>query len=203
MLGFVEERYHEINVRDLSDAQLAYFYKEGDSTTRDDIIACLFNKHRGLLIRHNYTRDWDNVAELGMFSIHKALLTYHPEKSSLLTYIMQIYQNEERMAMRKEKAKYRYAWIVSLEESVLENKDKERKLEDILPADNDGLNDYDHQLAIFYEKVNHMEMSSRDRTLISLMLEGKKQVEIGREMGLSQSMVSRYLQNIKKQLCEA
>ena len=129
--------------------------------------------------------DFQQIARLGLW---KACLRYDETKSKFSTYAVPAIENEIKMELRKMSRK---PIEISLDDLIRDTSD-----------DTDGLTifgicmgdqDVEFVDAIWADK----ELTERQKRILSLLYDGMVQADIAREIGISQTMVSREVAKIR------
>lgn len=200
---FIDEGlYPLLNKTELHD----YFekYKAGDYTARDILI----QHNVRLVIYYVVTKfkktsyDLQELVSVGMIGLIKSVDTFDVSKNILFaSYATKCIRNEILMFLRKEK---KYLNIDSLNRT-LNLDEKEITLEDILCDESVEL-EYDYEKKELYQRLRKVVnmLPELDRKVMELyfgFLNNKplKQAEIEKQLGFSQSYISRIIsRNLKK-----
>lgn len=157
----------------------------------------LLVENRGLIwsILRSWLKDGkieaDDVYQLGCMGFIKALKTFDPEKAKFTTYAAMIMQNEVRMEYKRTQ---KHHSSLHLEDIVTIGKENDEvTLGDMLASPKNTEAD-----AIANIRVSQLarELGEKDRRVLAMRLEGQDQKSISKEMGWTQSYVSRRLKGI-------
>lgn len=131
----------------------------------------------------------EDLFSTGIVGIVKAVNTFNPDKGvRFSTYATYVIRNEILMYLRKGNQ-----LLISLDENYVLDNGEEVPLKDII---SDGKILEEEAIAnIQFCKINNF-LKEREKKIIFMMSEGKTQKEIGNEIGLSQSLISRIVKNV-------
>ena len=146
-----------------------------------------------------YDYDYDESLSIAFLGLVKASLYYNSEKSKFSTYAYLCIEQQFLLQKRRERAKKRDILLVSLNEVQYQGVDgSEIALEDMLADNEDLINSVITQVTsddILLNKLNE-----REKEVIKLLYQGKKQREVAKILNTSQPYVSRVLKKFKKLL---
>lgn len=126
--------------------------------------------------------------------------TFNPTNSRWLTYFSKVLTNEILMLNRKQR---KWKTVVSLQDTLaLDHEGHELTLEDVIEADTVVADEIIDHLAAKELYVLIQGLNQKQQEVMELFLKGKKQKEIGRLLGISQSYVSRLIASITMELKE-
>ena len=129
--------------------------------------------------------DFQQIARLGLW---KACLRYDETKSKFSTYAVPAIENEIKMELRK---KSRKPIEISLDDLIRDTSD-----------DADGLTIFgicigDQDVEFVDTIWADKELTERQKRILSLLYNGMVQADVAREIGISQTMVSREVAKIR------
>ena len=171
--------------------------KQGDATAKQELI-----EHNLRLVAHiarKYARsglDNDDLVSIGSIGLMKAVETFKPDTGRLSSYASRCIENEILMALRAGK---KSRANVSLFETIGADRDgNEVRLMDILDSDEDSVSDQVERRLEGRRALEAMQilLDQREQAVLRLRygLDGGEpmpQREVGRELGISRSYVSR------------
>ena len=150
----------------------------------------------GMVLKQlNQNPQDEDLFSIGIIGLLKALNTYDTEKGfEFSSYSALVIRNEILMSFRKNMVSVAF----SLDEPyLLDNGDSLNYGEMI--ACNTNFEEETLSLCDIQDSFNGL--SERDRRIIGLRVQGKRQGEIAGELGLSQSYVSRIIKGVRAQIC--
>lgn len=142
----------------------------------------------------NLPMEEEDLIGCGNLAFTKCLRVFDPSKSKWLTLFNQIMMNEILMAYRKMK---RSVNGVSIENMIHnDGNQKELSLKEVLASQIGNMDEaMDHLIA--GEILDKMKtFSVREQKIILQYLAGRSQIEIAKEMGVSQSQISRLIKKV-------
>lgn len=162
---------------------------KGSSMTPEE----LYFKNEGLVYHvlnrkfpmSRYDDDFQQIARLGLW---KACLRYDETKSKFSTYAVPAIENEIKMELRKMGRK---PIEVSLEALVKDTDENSETL--TISGMLIGEQDVGFVDTIWVDK----ELTDRQKRILGLLYDGMVQADIAREIGISQTMVSREVTKIR------
>lgn len=129
--------------------------------------------------------DFQQIARLGLW---KACLRYDETKSKFSTYAVPAIENEIKMELRKMSRK---PIEISLDDFVKDTSDDADRL--TISGTCIGEQDVEFIDTTWVDK----ELTDRQKRILSLLYDGMVQADIAREIGISQTMVSREVAKIR------
>lgn len=193
---------------DLNKVLSEYAQTKDASLITDEVYSAMigYTIHiaKPFMVNNHKYRDYDEVMSICNVAIMSALESYDGSKSKISTFIATCIRNAILMDMRKEKKQSRCARY--LEEVVAYNIRDNSELtlgeliEDVKASD---FTNYDSDVemvksineAITLLKEKNKLNDKMYKVTIDYYMSGKTQKEISKEMGISQSYVSRLLKN--------
>lgn len=139
--------------------------------------------------------ETDDAVSAAMYGLVKAATTFKLDKGyKFSTYAVKVMQNEMLMEMRKYKARQN---DVHLDDVIAEKDGKVMTIGDTV-ADKRDLFGVCEAEGIFREW--YKKLTNREREVVAVMLANPEstQKEVGEVVGVSQTMVSRYLKSAKR-----
>jgi RNA polymerase sporulation-specific sigma factor len=142
-------------------------------------------------------RNKDDIVSEGTVGLIKAVKTYKADKSKFATYASRCIRNEMLMFLRRNK---KHAGVLSLYQSVGHDNDGHELL--LM----DTISDEAHSGERMSEAIEAKETlaqilavaDGRERLMIAMRIDGKKQKDIAARLGLSRSYVSRLFRQLKQ-----
>lgn len=140
--------------------------------------------------------DWEEYVQIGMLGLCRAAMGWCPEKTEFSTYASRCIEMAVRAYVRDSRAACR-------------DIRKEAFSLDAAMADHDGITYGDmlreedgteEMLDAWTIRQAIEQLQGRDRQLVTLMMDGYSQRQIGAELNLSQAQVSRLLNGIQQRL---
>ena len=165
----------------------------GDAAARDDLIT--HNLRLVVYLAKKYESSGvpaEDMISIGTIGLIKAVNTFTPERSiKLATYASRCIGNEILMYLRKSSNRRQEA---SIDEPLnVDGDGNELLLSDILGSDENQISqrlEQDAERAVLRRAVD--SLSPREKRIMELRyLQGKTQMEVAREIGISQAQVSR------------
>ena len=165
----------------------------GDAAARDDLIT--HNLRLVVYLAKKYESSGvpaEDMISIGTIGLIKAVNTFTPERSiKLATYASRCIGNEILMYLRKSSNRRQEA---SIDEPLnVDGDGNELLLSDILGSDENQISqrlEQDAERAVLRRAVD--SLSPRERQIMELRyLQGKTQMEVAQEIGISQAQVSR------------
>lgn len=139
----------------------------------------------------------DEFYDIVAIAYVKAVASFDPEKASFSTYAFYVMENEIKHEHRKQIAKSRIGQFSTLSlDSALQNTDGDEF--DFYSLTSDKT--WEHWEDAIETMIVVNSLSDKEKKMIQLKLLGKDQTEIGEELGLSQSYISRLLRKIKQNI---
>lgn len=136
--------------------------------------------------------DWYDIVAIGYVN---AVYAYNPGKAKFSSYVFECMRNTVRVEKRNFNAKKRQVFMISLDEPCKES-EVELDLREVIP---DRRNYYqDTELSIDLQDSIIRKLSSRQKEVIWMAMDGLKQKEIADRLGVKQGTISRDMQMIKK-----
>lgn len=129
--------------------------------------------------------DFQQIARLGLW---KACLRYDETKSKFSTYAVPAIENEIKMELRKMSRK---PIEISLDDFVKDTSDNDDRL--TISGICIGEQDVEFIDTTWVDK----ELTDRQKRILSLLYDGMVQADIAKEIGISQTMVSREVAKIR------
>lgn len=177
-------------------------YKNGDLKAREALINGNIRLVFNLVLKtyFNIPYDKDELVAIGLIGLIKAVDSFDISRNlRFSTYASICINNEIKMFMRKGK---KYSNDISLDSPFrIDECDNLVTLRDILCDEgNDLVDDYEQKEIFFMVRNLVFELCGRERDIMILyfgLIDGKplSQVEIGRELNISQSYVSRIIKS--------
>ena len=172
----------------------------------DALIGYTINIAKPFMVNNYKYRDYDEVMSICNVAIMSALESYDESKSKISTFIAVCIRNAILMDIRKEKKHNRC--IRSLDEVVTCDSIKDNSeitlgelIEDVRASDFTNYDSDAEMLNLINEAVNSLKeknkLHGRVYDVTIEYMSGKTQDEISKEMGISQSYVSRLLRKSK------
>ena len=139
------------------------------------------------------TSNKDDLISEGMLGLIKAARSYKEDKSTFATYASACIRNNMLMYMRKLK-KFADKEVSLFSICRLSPKGEELLIEDIIEDKRDYIKESSDNIALmdFIGK-----QTERDKKILRLYYKGRTMTEIGKELNLSQSYISRIINKIK------
>lgn len=137
--------------------------------------------------------EFDELEQLCLLGLWKAIITYRKESSALSTYAYSVIRNEICMYLRKNK---KHALNKHLSDIVVDN----ITLEEVIADDNDHMGELERKIYIedYIKKLK--KASLKERKIIDLKIKGATQQDIAKILNISQPQVSRTIKKMKKYL---
>lgn len=132
----------------------------------------------------------EDIKQEALLGLWKACLTYNKEKSQFSTYAVKCISSQILMALRK-RNRWTRLEAVSLDEHL--DEDGELTLAGMVSDPAGSIEDS----GVFIEAFIHT-LNERDRKVVELKLQGLKQKEAAKELGITQSYYSRLLSDIQR-----
>ena len=132
-----------------------------------------------------YDDDFQQIARLGLW---KACLSYDETKGKFSTYAVPCIANQIKMELRKMGRKPIEVSLEALVKDTDENSEQLTISGMLIGEQNVGFVD-----TIWVDK----ELTDRQKRILSLLYDGMVQADIAREIGISQTMVSREVTKIR------
>ncbi len=178
----------------------------GDQTAIEKLIE--HNLRLVVYIANKFDRtglDKEDLISIGSIGLIKAIKTFKLDKNiRLATYASRCIENEILMQIRK------YSKIkqdISLDKPIYSDGDgNELILSDILPGDDDGVDEVLNQSAdrkIVYELISHLDMREQEIMILRFGLAGHDELtqkEVADRLGISQSYISRIEKRILSEM---
>lgn len=146
------------------------------------------NKYFSNIVYHPNT-DIDGLCHI---ALSKAITVFDESKEcKFITLASNIFRNELLMQHRKNA---RLPNMLSIDYVYNDNSssNKGTSLEEILiEKDFTQLNDEEDYIEYFMDLINNMRLNDREKYLLKASLDGKNQIEVANELGVSQSYISR------------
>lgn len=144
-------------------------------------------------------RDEEDVLQIGMIGLCKAAATFDPGKGfTFSTYALRCIENEIRMYANYERRRRAERLGPRLEQNV--SKDDEcadLTLADFVPS----IEDVDSAMALMSLKDTITRCApGKDGEILRMHLDGMEQKDIGRRVGVSQSLVSRRIKAVRNRI---
>lgn len=179
-------------------------YKNNELLFKSKNIDGLYDNSKNFLYRMSYKYKNEQQSQEELFGIcnvgfMKAYKSFTLEKNiKWLTYLDKVCKNEIFMSFRQTKKNKN---LLYYEESFVENENGLAvNFIDLIPSDEDIENEYIEQehLRLVYKSIDKLSLLQQDVFL--LMAIGQNQKQIGEELGISQSYVSRIVKQIAKRM---
>lgn len=198
--------FHDRNVlKPLTEEQerelLIIALKEGNDRARDELI-CRNLRLVCYICRKfsNSSIELEELISIGTIGLIKGLDSYDIEKEiKLSTYVSRCIENEILQVLRRDRKTKN---DISLEESITTDWDgNELKVKDIVEVEEEEYKRYEdmEEVSIILEYILN-SFKTREKRIILLQLANVTQAEIGIELGLSQSYVSRVSKSLQKKM---
>ena len=162
---------------------------KGSSMTREELYfeneALVYHVLHKKFSMSRFDDDFQQIARLGLW---KACLRYDENKGKFSTYAVPAIENEIKMELRK---KSRKLIEISLDDLIRDTSD-----------DTDGLTIFgicigDQDVGFVDTIWADKELTARQKRILSLLYNGMVQADIAREIGISQTMISREVTKIR------
>lgn len=179
-------------------------YKNNELLFKSKDIDGLYDNSKNFLYRMSYKYKNEQQSQEELFGIcnigfMKAYKSFTLEKNiKWLTYLDKVCKNEIFMSFRQTKKNKNLFYY---EESFIENENGAAvNFIDLIPSDEDIENEYIEQehIRLIYRSVDKLSLLQQDVFLLIAI--GKTQKEIAEELKLSQSYISRIIQQITKRM---
>lgn len=130
-------------------------------------------------------KDDDDLIQEGMIGLYRACKTWDPSKSTFSTYAVAVILNALRYELRKRNKQYNT--ICSIDD-IIEDGDNCYSLHDLLFDTRNTIDSIEFKI-VFQQIFN--SLSKKEKTIISLLMQGDKQFEVAEKLGYTRSNVSR------------
>ena len=142
----------------------------------------------------NLKLEYDDFIGCGDLAFVKAIKIFNPNKSKWATFFSRLMINEILMVNRKSNNQ---AQTISLETAIyVDNEQNILKIQDISSGQNDTMDEVVNLITIEEILKLSKKLSLRKREVLRLYLKDIKQKDIGKQLNLSQSYVSRLIKNV-------
>ena len=149
------------------------------------------------MYRINYAEEYDDIKQLALEGLWKAIINYN-NSTRFSTYAYIVMHNNIRMYLRKIKSKNSRTF--SIEEPIRENLTYESAIADDIDWENLIISKVDTDGITVEVLLNMCCLSPRERSVALLRIRKKKQIDMAKELGVSQAVISRTEKRIKNKV---
>jgi len=209
LTGYISQNAFPQPLEEADEEEWIKRLQQGDAEAKEVLI-----QHNLRLVAH-IAKKFDNVAEdqedlisIGTIGLIKAINTFNPDKKAKLgTYAARCVENEILMHIR---AQRKHKCEISLNEPIgTDAEGNQISLRDVLGTEGDMVAEEVEQNCEYLNLLRHMHcLTEREQTVITMRyglagVESLTQKEVGEQLGVSRSYVSRIEKKALEKLMKA